>query len=53
MRRLNPEAIAEQDRLSHKPVALAWLQRPSVDPYGARGAATPPSGTIVNKPRVH
>ncbi len=53
MRRLNPEAIPEQDRLLHKPVSLAWLQRPSVDPYGSRAAATSPSGTFVNQPRVH
>ena len=52
MRRLNPEAIPEQGRLLHKAVALAWRQRPSVDPYGARAAATSPSGTFVNKPRV-
>jgi hypothetical protein len=53
MRRLGPEAIPEPDRLFHKAVALAWRQRPSVDPFGARAAATSPSGTFVNKPRVH
>ena len=52
MRRLNPEVIAEQGRLLHKAVALAWRQRPSVDPFGARAAATSPSETFVNKPRV-
>ena len=53
MRYLAPEAIPEQGRLLHKAVALAWRQRPSVDPYGARAAATSPSGTFVNQPRVH
>ncbi len=52
MRCLDPGAIAEQGRLLHKAVALAWRQRPSVGPYGARAAATSPSGTFVNKPRV-
>jgi hypothetical protein len=53
MRRLGPGAIPEQDRLVHEAVALAWRQRPSVDPYGARAAAPLPSGTFVNQPRVH
>jgi hypothetical protein len=53
MRRWNPEAIAEQDRLLQKAVALAWLERRSVDPFGARAAANSPSGTFVNNPRVH
>jgi hypothetical protein len=39
MRRLNPEAIPEQDRLFHKAVA--------------RAAATSPSRTFVTQPRVH
>ena len=53
MRYLAPGAIREQCRLLHKAVALAGRPRPSVDPYGARAAATSPSGTFVNKPRVH
>ena len=53
MRCLDPEAIPEPGRLLHKAVALAGRQRPSVDPYGARAAAISPSGTFVNKPRVH
>ena len=52
MRRVNPGAIAKHYRLFHKVVALAWRQRPSVDPYGARAAASSPSGTFVNQPRV-
>ena len=53
MRCLEPRAIPEQGRLLHKAVALAWRQRPSDDPFGARAAATSPSGAFVNKPRVH
>jgi hypothetical protein len=53
MRRLGPGAIPERGRLLHKAVALAWLQPPSVDSFGARAAATSPSGTFVNKPRVY
>jgi hypothetical protein len=53
MRYLAPGAIPEQGRLLHKAVALAWRQRPSFGPFGARAAATSPSGTFVNKPRVH
>ena len=52
MRRLNPESLPEQDRLFHKAVALALRQSPSVVPHGARAAATSPSGTFVNQPRV-
>jgi hypothetical protein len=44
--------IPERGRLLHNAFALAWCQRPSVDPYGARAAANSHSGTFVNKPRV-
>jgi hypothetical protein len=52
MRYLDPGAIPEQGRLLHKAVFLAWRQRQSVDPFGARAAATSPSGTFVNNPCV-
>jgi hypothetical protein len=53
MRYLARGALPEQSRLLHKAVALAWRQRPSFGPFGARAAATSPFGTFVNKPRVH
>jgi hypothetical protein len=45
--------MPELDRLPQKAVALAWHQRPSVDPFRVRAAATSPCGTFVNKPRAH
>ena len=52
MRYVASKAMREPGRLLPKAVALAWRQRPSADPFGARAAATSPSGTFVNKPRV-
>ena len=45
-----PRAFPDQDPLFlHNAVALAGHQRPSPDPFGARAAATLPSGAFVNQ----
>jgi hypothetical protein len=46
MRRLNPEAIPEQDRLFRKAVALALRQRRSLFPTGLGPPQPRPQGRL-------